>query len=390
MGNVAGRSMLDRILEPVGADPFFEDYWSKKVAVLKHEAPDLLDGLFGLDDIEEYLFVVRPPLGEVRLVKQGQWAPIQEVMPLMSSQTYTTQALYKALGNGYTIVLNSVHLRWPSIRRLALQLEERLQAGVEANVYITGTRSRGFAIHSDTHDVLALQTHGAKRWVIYERPGGEAGGPDPTHDVQLEQGDALYIPVGVRHAAETTSDFSVHLAVGLYPYTWRRLLDDTIERAVAADPRWSQPVPLAQVAGAAAPPSLEELETRLRDCLTRVDDLSPVLEAYRQQLATTQRRSNPPPSGYLGSVAAAASITPQTAVRRRPGVGVKVSVGGMYAGLEFMGETLQTPRHIEESLHFVADRDVFRIEEMAGALSDDSKVVLVRRLIREGLLELDG
>jgi len=388
--NVAGRSMLDRILEPVGADPFFEDYWSKKVAVLKHEAPDLLDGLFGLDDIEEYLFVARPPLGEVRLVKQGQWAPTQEVMPLMSSQTYATQALYKALGNGYTIVLNSVHRRWPSIRRLALQFEERLHAGVEANVYITGTRSQGFAIHSDTHDVLALQTHGAKRWVIHERPGGEAGGADPTHDLQLEQGDALYIPVGVRHAAETTSDFSVHLAVGLYPYTWRQLLDDTIDRAVATDRRWSEPVPLAQVAGAEAPPSLEELETRLREGLTKIDDLSPVLEAYRQQLTTTQRRSNPPPSGYLGSVAAAGSITPRTAVRRRPGVGVRVTVSGLYAGLEFMGETLRTPLHIEESLRFVADRDAFRVEEIAGALSDNSKVVLARRLICEGLLELDA
>jgi ribosomal protein L16 Arg81 hydroxylase len=382
--------MLGEILEPVGTEEFFDEWWSKKVAVLKHEAPDLLDGLFGLDEIEEYLSVVRPPLGEVRLVKGGEWAPIQEVEPLMSAQTYTTQALYKALGNGYTVVLNSVHRRWPAIQRLALQLENRLFAGVETNVYITGTSSRGFAVHADSHDVLALQTYGVKRWMIYERPGGEAGGAEPTHDIELEQGDALYIPVGVRHAAETSSDFSVHLAVGLYPYTWRQLLDDTIERAVAADHRWSQPVALDQVAGTAPPPRLEELEGRLREGLSTVGDLSAVLEGYRRQLTTTKRRSNPPPSGYLASLAASGSITPRTAVRRRPGIGVTLSVGTLHASLEFMGETLQTPRHIETSLRFITDHEAFRVGEIAGALSDDSKVVLVRRLIREGVLELDS
>src|SRR6202012_3967375 len=51
-----------------------------------------------------------------------------------------------------------------------------------------------------------------------EEPVAAASLPTPT-DVHLEAGDVLYLPRGRVHAAEATSELSVHLTLGLHAPT---------------------------------------------------------------------------------------------------------------------------------------------------------------------------
>jgi hypothetical protein len=41
------------------------------------------DGLFDLTDLEKYLFIVRPPAGDLRIVRSGQLPPMALVSSLL-------------------------------------------------------------------------------------------------------------------------------------------------------------------------------------------------------------------------------------------------------------------------------------------------------------------
>jgi hypothetical protein len=383
-------SVLARILSPLDERTFFSDYWGRKPLVLDQGNLARFDGLFDLADLEEYLFVARPPAGDVQLVQNGEWPPLRAVSALMTGPHYDIQAIYNGLHDGYTVVLNAVHYRWPSMRRLTSELEDRLLAHVQTNIYITGPKAQGFALHQDDHDVLVLQTVGTKRWEVRDNPVTPTTGGHDLHlrdGFELRRGDALYLPMGYPHAAATTDDYSIHVSVGIFPLTWQRLAHECIDVVASTDSRWREPV-LASGASPEDSPTLAELERRVRDGLEGLGNLSSVMERYRRGLEATGRRKNPPPGGYLLSMRALEHLNLQTEVERRSGVGCFVASDSSSAQIHFMGETVRGPLTVEKALRFIAATPRFRVEQIDPGLPDASKLVLVRRLVREGLLQL--
>jgi ribosomal protein L16 Arg81 hydroxylase len=356
--------------------------------LLQKPERDRFTGLFGLAELEEYLFVARPPAGAVQLVRQGQWPPLHMVKGLFDPDSYDIQALYSGLAGGYTIVLNAIHTRWPAARRLVTDLEDRLLAVVQTNVYVTGPNAQGFAAHQDEHDVFVLQTHGAKCWRIYDKPAPGVPLTDAAllHDVELRQGDMLYMPTGFPHAAATSGEYSIHVTVGVFPLTWHELAKQTLTRLAQQDASWAEPVALPGVGGS-QPPNVADLEARLRAGLAALEDLTPVLDSYRVGLSASARRKNPAPDTYLPSIAALEDLVVTAELERRPGVGCSVAADADSARLHFMGETIRTPSRAARALQFIATHERFRIADIDPTLTDDSKLVLVRRLIREGLLQ---
>ena len=58
------------------------------------------------------------------------------------------------------------------------------------------------------------------------------------------------------------------------------------------------------------------------------------------------------------------------------------------ARLHFMGETITAPLKAADALRYIADHQRFRVGEIDAVLTDESKITLVRRLVREGLLQI--
>ena len=379
---------LTRILGDFDETTFFGEHWGRRPLLLQKPAHDRFTGLFGLAELEEYLFIARPPAGAVQLVRQGQWPPLHMVKGLFDPESYDIQALYAGLVGGYTIVLNAIHSRWPAARRLVTDLEDRLLAVVQTNVYVTGPNAQGFAAHQDEHDVFVLQTHGAKNWRIYEKPAPGASLSDAAllYDVELRQGDMLYMPTGFPHAASTSGEYSIHVTVGVFPLTWHELAKQTLNRLAQRDASWAEPVALPGV-GADEAPAVAELEARLRSGLAALESFTPVLESYRLGLNASARRKNPAPESYLASIAGLDDLEVTTELERRPGVGCSVAADAESARVHFMGETIRTPPRAAAALQFIAAHERFRIAEIDPTLTDDSKLVLARRLIREGLLQ---
>jgi hypothetical protein len=80
-----------------------------------------------------------------------------------------------------------------------------------------------------------------------------------------------------------------------------------------------------------------------------------------------------------------------TRFRRRRGSVFRVSVRGDEARLLLGMRVLRMPSFVEPALGFMAERTgPFTAADLPGPLDEDSRLVLLRRLVREGALEVDG
>jgi Cupin superfamily protein len=279
---------------------------------------------------------------------------------------------------GATLVLQGLHLTWPPLAEFCRGLEEELGHPAQANAYFTPRDAQGLPVHHDTHDVFSLQVAGEKRWLVYEpalelplkeqRYMPEMGDPgDPVHDVTLRAGDTLYLPRGWLHQAMTSSTDSLHITVGVNVRTWL----DAFKAALA---ECGDELPFRRSPEGDADDLLDMLRERL--------DPDDVARRARRSLVRTRR---PILGGQLTQLRRVEGLTLETAVERRPTV--LFDLDGRT--LSFEGKEIRFPAAAAEALEFVAGADEeFTARDLPDDLDDATRLVFVRRLVREGFLRL--
>jgi hypothetical protein len=324
-----------------------------------------------------------------RLVKAGEQIALGEYTtdipwsPQPFSRSADVQRVLEEFEAGATIVLQGLHYNWRPLAEFCRGLETALGHPVQANAYYTPRGSQGLPVHHDTHDVFVLQVAGHKRWLVYDpvfelplrnqRYKAELGTPgDPVQDLTLAAGDVLYLPRGWMHEALTSDADSLHITVGVNVYSWI----DAVRAAVDScaddlDFRRSVPVEGEQ--------SVDLLE-RVREQLAAES----VARRMRSRLVRSRR---PILGGQLGQLRALDDLTADTELRRRPTVIADLEQSGEGASLVFEGKRVAFPAQAEEAIAFVSTADgIFSAADLPGELDEAGRLVLVRRLVREGFL----
>jgi len=288
---------------------------------------------------------------------------------------------------GATIVLQALHVHWHPLAVFCRRLEEALGLPVQVNAYYTPSGSQGFAVHHDTHDVLVLQVAGEKRWLLYEpllelplkhqrysKALGEHG--EPIDDLLLRAGDTLYLPRGWLHQAETSATDSLHLTIGITAYT--RL--DAVKAALAD---CEEDVELRR----GVEPGADEAEELLERLGAR---LSPEDVARRRRRRFLAGR-RPIREDGLSQLQALEGLDKQTIVERRGTVIADLEEAADGLALVFEGKEIRFPGHTRaEVVACFEAEEPFRPAELPGDLDADGRLVLVRRLVREGFLRITG
>jgi hypothetical protein len=284
---------------------------------------------------------------------------------------------------GATIVLQALHLHWLPAARYCRELEQALGFPAQANAYLTPASAQGFAVHHDVHDVAVLQVAGRKRWRIFpprlelplkhQRWSAALGDPGPPREeLLLEPGDTLYLPRGWPHDAATGDGESLHLTIGLHPPTRLDALRAALDACAASD------VELRRAALDGDGVS-DELLARVAARLT------PDAVAARQRRDFVMSR-RPILEDQLDQLPRLAELTPETLVERRRTVIADLDDGPV---LRFEGKTVAFPAHTApelEALH--AATAPVRPADLPGSLDAAGRLVLIRRLVREGYLRL--
>lgn len=391
----ASDAALVRAIDPVAVDEFLAAYWERKPLHVARGEPDRFDDLLSARDAVRLISEPGLRTPAFRLVKAGEKLDARdyaEDVPWRPSPFTGTARVPRVVAEfeaGATVVLQGLHLNWTPVARFCRTLEARLSQPTQANAYFTPRRSQGLPVHHDTHDVFVLQASGRKRWLVYEpvlelplrdqRYRSELGGPgEPVLDVELAAGDTLYLPRGWLHEALTSESDSLHLTIGVNVVPWLAALKAALERC-ADDVELRRSLPPDGQGGAAL---LERLGAEL--------DPERVASAARARFLAGRR---PILDGQLEQVRALDRLEAETRVERRGTVIADLveDVRGRLV-LVFEGKRLVFPAHVEPELaHAVTATAPYRISELPGSLDDESRLVLVRRLVREGFLRIvDG
>jgi ribosomal protein L16 Arg81 hydroxylase len=231
--------------------------------------------------------------------------------------------------------------------------------------------------------VLVLQLSGEKRWLMYDpvlelplkdqRYSSELGEPgQPVLDLTLRAGDTLYLPRGWLHEALTSDHDSLHLTVGVNSYTAR----DAVRAALGSSEEEIELRRAVPQDGELAGDLLERVAERL--------DRDAVAGRMRERFVSTRR---PILDGQLAQLRRLGDLTAETPLERRPSVIADLQAEDTRVVLVFEGKRISFPAHAREEVEFVLTTTAaFGVSELPGTLDEPGRLVLVRRLIREGFL----
>jgi len=371
---------LERAIGPIGVDRFLAEHWEQRPLVVPRDEEGRFDDLLSVRDVERLLTETAIRLPGFRLVKAGAtltaYAGDVSWRPLPFTGVADVRRVLAEFERGATIVLQALHHSWLPLARYCRHLEAFLGHPAQANAYFTPRGSQGLPVHHDTHEVISLQVAGEKRWLVYEpalelplktqRYRSELGAPgEPILDVTLRAGDTLYLPRGWLHQALTSETDSLHITVGVNVRTW-------LDEARLALEASAQELEFRRgVDGGPAPPlaPLDEKEAKRRSCQQLVRSRRPILD------------------GQLAEVRALGTLDVDTRLERRDTVIAELDA----ATLSFEGVELRFPERLTAELEFlVTTEESFSGADLPGTLDDAGRVVLLRRLVREGFLRRSG
>ena len=281
--------------------------------------------------------------------------------------------------DGATVVLQGLHRYWPPLRDLVAQLELDLGHPCQANAYLTPPGAQGFAVHSDSHDVFVFQTHGHKQWEVHS--------DGRVDDVLLEPGLSMYLPTGTPHAARAQDVVSLHVTLGINQLTWRRVVERSVHDLLDAVPDTHVPAGWLDDPGQLAAGLRAHLD-RVADDVRRLDADAVVRERAERFLTSRGTRL----TGGLTDVVAARELCDTTRLARRPGhpcvlVDAEGPAGRVLRVL--LGDRhLDVPVRLRPALEVVRERSELVPADLADHLDPESRLVLCRRLVREGLLRV--
>lgn len=362
------------------AQTFLSKVWAARVHLHRAD-PGVLTGLLSLEDADRLLTssAIRTP--SIRMAKDGAVLPESAYTRggTLSGKPLTGLVdARKALAlfdDGATVVLQGVHRYWPPLTELIAELELELGHPCQVNAYLTPPGSQGFAVHADSHDVFVFQTAGSKQWEVH--------GEDGVEDVLLEPGLSMYLPTGTPHAARAQEQVSLHVTVGINQLTWRGLVERTLAQVVADVPDHHLPAGYLDDPALVAGPLAQRLEQVAHD-VRRIDADAAVATEIRRFLTSRPPRLS---GGVSDLLALRAGIDDRTRLRRRPGHPCVLLDAGERVEVLLGDRSMTVPAWIRPALEEIRARPSFTVGDLAEHLDPQSRAVLCRRLLREGLLE---
>ncbi|KQU07763.1 cupin [Rhodococcus sp. Leaf7] len=393
----------------IEARTFADEHWG--IAPLLTRREDLsstFEDLLSVDAVDELVSErgVRTPFA--RMAKNGSLTARENFTDSGGFGAEVTDQLdsagiLAAFADGHTLVLQGLHRLWPPLIHFAGELVRDLGHPVQVNSYITPASSRGFDPHYDVHDVFVLQISGEKRWIlhppVHQHPLSHQPWSDrkddvaamarttPTIDTVLREGDSLYVPRGWIHSAQALGDTSIHLTVGMSAFTRYDLLHHLVS-TFAEDARFRSPLPVGidlTDADAVAP----HVRALLTDLVSALDENDAPVNREHAVADRVGRRftevTRPAPVRPLATIGSMAALSANSVVGWRPGLHARIVDADDAVTVTTRTKSVRLPAVCASAVHQLHSGKDCVVGELSGLDTDDALVV-VRRLLREGIV----
>jgi len=383
---------LDWLINPIPAAAFFNEYWEQKPLVVRRGQKDYFSSLLTLHDLNHVITTLNLTSRNITLKNAAK-----EVTPadyMTKDGALDVAAVYQLFSEGSTIVLAFLDNVLPALTSMCRALERELSFPLQANAYLTPARAQGAKYHYDTHDVFVLQVVGSKRWTMYGTPLTlplrnsdfnaqihERG--EPTMEFELEPGDVAYIPRGVVHDARSSEEVSLHLTVGILSYCWADLLLELVADTSLKNPAFRKSLPPGFAREDFDRGRAQEIVQTLLELLAGNSDCGAILDYFADKWIAA---SPPLLNEQMDQLALLEQLRIESVVGVRSSAVFRVEKHSSSTSVCAFGRKISFPAHADSALQFALSQQRLSIRELPGNLDNDGKLVLVRRLVREGLV----
>ncbi|MBR9971058.1 cupin domain-containing protein [Magnetospirillum sulfuroxidans] len=382
------------LIAPLGLDQFMATYYEKKELRIQRNDPQFFSTLLTLDDIDHHLTHVGHNYPSVNVANALDSVP-KEAFTFSDGRIDKTR-LYELYSQGCTIVMRHMHRTVPALARLCRSAEQVFSCEFQTNVYFTPPGAQGFKIHYDTHDIFALQVLGKKRWRIYGTPrelplARQDFNPtkDSPGDLSAEfdhnAGDVYYFPRGLVHDAVTSAEPSIHITLGMLSQTWTELMLESLLAVCHENVEFRHNLPIGALAEA---PDLAAMETTFRQLVSRFADkarFEDILERFRDAFITSRQPLN---WGRSRDHLLLPELNADTVVGPRPELVCHLRETADQIVLHVHTAEIAFPAAVAAALTYSLGTPSFTVRDMPGLADDASRLVLARRLVREGILTI--
>ena len=171
---------------------------------------------------------LEPPIKDIdlqSLYQTNEWTSLRKrgSQDMLDKTKMSYDELSEYISDGGSIVIPITPDDY--LFQTKLQIERALGMKDEIssmNIYHSGPSAVALNIHYDSYAVLVLQVTGKKMWMIQNGDFSTDDyktnvSPESWKNITMTEGDLLYIPKGVMHAATTLEgcDVSTHVTIGL-------------------------------------------------------------------------------------------------------------------------------------------------------------------------------
>lgn len=383
------------LIAPLSVNDFLANHWEKSFLHLQNE-PGRFSRYFSLGDFDRWLTAAQ---GSLFISPPDPDIQTEQVRP----RDISLSVAYAAFARQCLLVLSPVK-GWPPIHGLVKSLGRFFHAEVNAEAHLAPEGARVFPPYVAGHDVLILHLQGERIWHLHEfsllqiNPGQKKNLKFPLKwygrtkapvvaEVCLKPGDLLFVPRGMPHRAVAQNGACLHLDFSIKPFVWMDFLEVAAECAAVKADALRRALPPGFVENDGLRESLRETFETVMKAFQEEASFDEVLAAVKRNRVTLQ---NYPPDGHFVQLAALDGLRPDSEVERRRDLlctvdDVTDANKNPKVAIFFGYEHVAGPPHLRPALELIRDRRRFRVSEVPG-LDEKSQLVLVRRLILEGLL----
>ena len=387
---------FERLLHPVSPAQFFADTYEKKPLLIPAQDRARFDGLLSVAAIDRFLATTSPCHPDVFLVDATRDLPPEEYsfQNGMPAGRLDLPRVYAHFAAGATISITHLHECLPELAALCRAVEKVFSGHFQTNIYLSPPNAQGFKTHFDSHDVFVLQIAGSKIWTLNDtgielplhgqrfEPGVHTAGP-VTQEFTLRQGDLLYCPRGLYHAARSTDEVSLHITLGLIGKTWADVVTEALSEACLASPAFRANLPVGYANDGFDRAGVRKTFRTLVETFAREATVDGILDRMAEDFIKSR---HPDYAGGLAELDGAPEVTPATQVAPRPDLLYLLREEGEQLTILFGASQITMPAFTAGCVRFALRGAPFAVRDLPEPLDDAGKVVLVRRLIREGLL----
>lgn len=385
---------FDWLLQPLDPAEFFATYYERQPLLIPGCDPARFNSLLSIAAIDRFLATTSPRYPDVFLVDAARKLSAEDYSDPDADDVLLLPRVYDLYRAGATIALRRLHSGIPELAALCHAMEKAFSSHFQANVYLSPPNVQGFGTHFDSHDVFVLQVAGSKIWTLndtaielplhtqrFEKDKHIAG--PATRELTLHAGDVFYCPRGLFHSARSTDEPSLHITLGLMAKTWADVMIEAVSEACLVSPAFRSNLPADFAHQNFDPTKAKATFRALVDQFARGAELEPTFKRLVEDFVVSRR---PDLSGGLQE-AGGAAIGPGTAAQARPDLIYSLREDGDGGLALLFGSTRLTfPASVRAALEHALAGGPFVVRDLPGRLDNDGKVVLVRRLINEGLL----